>query len=131
MFRLLRLLASLLLFAPFAFAADLQVKVVDPQGAVVAGARVTAYVQNSNSTAAVAETHGDGLALLNGLANSAYRVRVLAAGFSPAEANANVPSTEALTIQLAVASAAETVVVSAERTPLPTDETGANTSALD
>ncbi|HEY5162145.1 MAG TPA: hypothetical protein VII81_03950, partial [Terriglobales bacterium] len=64
MSRLLRLFASLLLFVPFTFAADLQVKVVDPQGAVVAGARVTAYVRNSTAAAAVGETRGDGLALL-------------------------------------------------------------------
>jgi outer membrane cobalamin receptor len=131
MSRLLRLFASLLLFVPFTFAADLQVKVVDPQGAVVAGARVTAYVRNSTAAAAVGETRGDGLALLSGLAGGEYRVRVLAPGFAAAEANAKVPSNEALAVRLSVASAAETVVVSAERTPLPTGETGADTSLLD
>lgn len=131
MSRLLRLFASLLLFVPFTFAADLQVKVVDPQGAVVAGARVTAYVRNSTAAAAVGETRGDGLALLGGLAGGEYRVRVLAPGFAAAEANAKVPSNEALAVRLSVASAAETVVVSAERTPLPTGESGADTSLLD
>jgi outer membrane cobalamin receptor len=131
MSRLLRLFASLLVFVPFTFASDLQVKVIDPQGAVVAGARVTAYVRNSTAAAAVGETRGDGLVLLSGLAGGEYRVRVLAPGFAPAEENAKMPSTKALAVRLSVASAAETVVVSAERTPLPTGESGADTSLLD
>ena len=128
MSRLLRLFASLLLFVPFTFAADFQVKVVDPQGAVVANARVTAYAQDSTAPAAVAQTRADGIAQLTGLAHGAYRIRVLAAGFAPAETTSS--GTEALTVHLTVATAAQTVVVSAERTPLPTDESGADTAQL-
>src|ERR1051326_8281671 len=129
MSRFLRLFASLLLTVPFAFAAELQVKVVDPQGAVVSAARVTAYVNNSDIAAAVAETRGDGVAHFTGLAGGGYRVRVLAKGFAPAEADAT--NDETVTVRLSVASAAATVVVSAERTPLPTDQSGADTSSLD
>ena len=131
MSRLLQVFASLLLFAPLTFAAEIQVKVLDSQGAVVAGARVTAYVRNSTSAVAVAETRGDGVALLNGLGDDHYRLRVLAPGFAPYEADVKASSAEPITVRLAVASAAETVVVSAERTPLPTDESGAETALLD
>ncbi len=117
-----------LLLSTFSFAADLQVKVVDPQGAVVSGARVTAYAQNSSSAAAVAQTRADGVAELAGLQSGSYRIRVLAAGFAPAEVT--VSGSEATTVRLTVATAAETVVVSAERTPVPTDESGSDTSSL-
>ena len=130
MSRILRLSVSLLLLAPLTFAADLHVKVIDPGGAVVAGARVTAYVQDSSIAAAIAQTHSDGVAVLPGLRDGAFRVRVLAPGFAPAEAGGKA-STEILTVTLSVATAAETVVVSAERTPLPADESGADTSSLD
>ncbi len=130
MSRLLRLFASLLVFAPFTFAADLQVKVVDPQGAVVAGARVTAYAQNSSTAAGVSQTRADGIAQLTGLPDGAYHVRVLAPGFAPAEEDV-ATNAETTTVRLSVATAAETVVVSADRTPLPTDESGADTSQLD
>lgn len=130
MLRSLRLFVSLLLLTTFALAAELQVKVVDPQGAVVAGARVTAYATNSTTAAGVSQTRADGTAQLMGLAEGTYRVRVLAAGFAPAEASA-ATGTETATVRLSVATAAESVVVSAERTPLPTDESGANTSQLD
>src|SRR3954469_25729791 len=130
MSRLLQWFVALVLLAPFTFAADLQVKVVDPQGAVVAGARVTAYLHNSTIAAAVAQTHSDGVAVLKGLSDGQFRVRILAPGFAPAEITAN-PSGEIATANLSLATAAETVVVSAERTPLPAAESGADTSLLD
>jgi outer membrane cobalamin receptor len=124
----------LLLFASFllstlSFASDVRVKVVDPQGAVVTGARVAAYPPGSTSAIAVAETAGDGIAQLTVNAER-IAVRVLKAGFAPVESTF-APSDEVVVVHLAVASAAASVVVSAERTPLPTDESGATTSSLD
>ena len=130
MLRLLRLFVSLLLLTTPVLAADLHVKVVDPQGAVIAGARVTAYAQDSSVAATLAQTRGDGVAQLTGLSTGVYRVQVFAPGFAPAEATASAGA-EVVTVHLSVATAAESVVVSAERTPLPTDESGAETVQLD
>lgn len=122
------LLFVCLLVSTISSASDLQIRVVDPQGAVVAGARVAVYAQNSSSAAAVSQTRADGVADLSGLPNGSYRIRVLAAGFAPAEVSA---SDQVTTVHLALPTAAETVVVSAERTPVPTNESGADTAALD
>jgi hypothetical protein len=130
MLRLLRLYFSFLLLTTSALAADLQVKVVDPHGAVVSGARVTAYPPNSTAPASVLQTRADGTAQLTGVAEGTYRIRILAAGFAPAETSVTT-GTEIATVRLSVATAAETVVVSAERMPLPAQESGADTTLLD
>ena len=121
----------LFIFSLPVFAADLPVKIIDPQGAVIPGARVTFYPADSTTAIALMETRADGVAEFRGVHDGTFRVRVLAAGFAPAERNVTIPSREAVVVQLVVATAAETVMVSAERTPLPSDESGADTSALD
>lgn len=125
--RFLPFVASLFFLASSAVA-DVQIKVVDPQGAVVPGARVSVLAQNSQTVVAVRLTGADGSAVFATLSNGAYRVRVLAPGFAPAESP--VSSAE-ITVRLSLASAGETVVVSAERTPLPAGQSGADTSSLD
>jgi vitamin B12 transporter len=120
----------LLLLAASSFAADLKVKVVDPQSAVVAGARVTVYPRGSSIAVAVRTTNAEGTCAFSGLSASAYRVEVLAPGFAPAQARASVAQEAEITVKLALPSAAETVVVSAERTPLPSQDTGSDTSSL-
>ena len=120
---------SLLLMAS-SFASDLTVKVVDPQAAVVAGARVTLYPQHSSTAVAVRTTNAEGTAAFAGLSASMYRVEVLAPGFAPAIASASVAQETQVTVKLALPKAAETVVVSAERTPLPSQDTGSDTSSL-
>ncbi|MGH9523757.1 MAG: TonB-dependent receptor, partial [Terriglobales bacterium] len=125
------LLLAFTLIVTTLFASDLQVKVVDPQGAVVAAARVSAYPAGSNTPGATAETRADGVAQLAGLAEGTFQIRVLAPGFAPAEATLTFPAKETAVVHLALASAATTVVVSAERTPLPLDESTADTSQLD
>jgi outer membrane cobalamin receptor len=136
----------LLLLIASSFASDLKVKVTDPQSAVVAGARVTVYPQNSAAAVAVRTTNAEGTCRFTALSDaSAHRIEVLAPGFAPATASTSVsaglspnmgrstssaaPEAE-ITIKLALPRAAETVVVSAERTPLPTEETGSETSLL-
>ncbi len=128
--RSLRCLLFLLLSLACAFGSELTIKVVDPQSAVVAGARVSVYPQGSSTAAAVLNTRSDGMAKFSGLASAEYRVEVLAAGFAPAHSHA-IPVQEAhITVQLDIASAAETVVVTAERTPLPANESGADSFLL-
>ncbi|MGZ4826564.1 MAG: TonB-dependent receptor [Terriglobales bacterium] len=121
------LAALCLLLTAASSASDLKVRVVDPQSAVIAGARVTLYLQNSSTAVAVRSTNAEGICEFSGLSQRAYRVEVLAPGFAPAKAVASPPQAE---ITLELPTAAETVVISAERTPLPTQETGSDTSSL-
>jgi vitamin B12 transporter len=127
--RLSRLLPIIFLISVAAFAADLHVRVIDPQSAVVPGARVAIFT-TSNKTIAVAATGADGTATFNGIAEGNYRVQVLAAGFRERAVDASVPS-EPLTVQVAVAGEAKTVVVTATATPVAVEESGSSISTLD
>jgi vitamin B12 transporter len=125
------LLFAFLFLTVAVFASDLQVKVVDPQGAVVSGARVSIYPDSETIASATANTHADGTALLGGLSGGAFRIRVLAPGFAAAERAVTLPAAEVAIVHLTVASAAQTVSVTADRTPLPLEESAADTSSLD
>lgn len=125
--RVLRFLCTLLLLQA-AWAADITIKVVDPQSAVVPGASVLLLRSGTATPLAVQSTSGNGVARFSGLASGSYEVRVLAPGFAPLTAPANSPG-EA-TLQLRIAAATQNVVVSATRTPVPSEETGAEVSSL-
>ncbi len=130
------LCASLLLFVSFAAAsaADLKVKVVDPQSAAVAGAQVSLFSKESDTALNVAATSSEGIATFTDLklsepSSGSYHIKVLAPGFAPQ--NEDLPAhSDAITIQLRVATASETVVVTATRTPVPAEESGASISTL-
>jgi len=125
--------ASFLLFALLAAAsaADLKVKVIDPQSAAVSGAQVTLFVTGANtSSTKIATTSAEGVALFGGLSSSVYQLQVLAPGFAPYQ-EVDPGHAELLTIQLHLATASETVVVTATRTPLLAEETGASISTLE
>ncbi|MGA7138677.1 MAG: TonB-dependent receptor [Terriglobales bacterium] len=62
-------------------------------------------------------------------ASSAYRVQVLAAGFALETLDLS-PASEAVTIKLHVATAAENIVVTATRTPVPSQAAGADVATL-
>src|SRR5574340_1258095 len=113
--RSLHLLVPLLLLALTAPAADLNIRVTDPQSAVVAGARVVLYAKGRAAAAAVRETSAEGVATFSGLPSGEYQVQVLAAGFAAQSLSVTEPRDSLLTVRLSVASAAATVVVSAER----------------
>jgi vitamin B12 transporter len=123
--------ASFLLFVLLAAAsaADLKVKVIDPQSAAVSGAQVTLFVTGANPPS-TATTSAEGIAVFGGLPSSAYQLQVLAPGFAPYK-ELNPGHAELVTIQLHLAPASETVVVTATRTPLPAEETGASISTLE
>src|SRR5215471_4111977 len=91
-----------------ALAADLTVKVLDPQGGAVAGAQVQ-LLADQNKIVATQITSAEGLAVFQRATDSSYKVKVLAPGF--AAETAGVESSE-LTVSLRLATAAETVVVS-------------------
>jgi len=125
--RILRWLCALLLLQA-AWAADITIKVVDPQSAVVPGASVLLQRSGTATPVAVQSTSGNGTVRFSGLAGGSYEVRVLAPGFAPLIARANSPGE--VTLQLRIATATQNVVVSATRTPVPGEETGAEVSSL-
>src|SRR5271157_4756705 len=82
--------------------AEIKIKVVDPQDAVVAGAEVQLLKPGKPAPAAVQSTSAEGLVIFREAASSAYRVQVLAPGF--AAETVDLPSTpEVITIKLRVA----------------------------
>jgi vitamin B12 transporter len=127
--RFFRILTSFTCLLAAASAAEIKIKVVDPQSAVVAGAQVVLIPEGSTTPAAVATTSAEGLAVFRGVAANPYHVRVLAPGFAEA-AKDFPPSTEIVTVELRLAPAAETVVVTATRTPVPTEAAGADVETL-
>ncbi len=127
--RFLRILTSVICLLAAASAAELKIKVVDPQSAVVAGAQVLLIPQGSATPVAVATTSSEGLAVFRGVGANRYSVRVLAPGFAQ-EAKDLSPSAETVTVDLRLAAAEETVVVTATRTPVPTEVAGADVETL-
>ena len=114
-----------LFFSLSAFAADLTVKVVDPQAAAVAGAQVALLCPE---LIAIRATSAEGTATLPQQEKQHCQVRVRAAGF--AEEFAEAPAQAELKIALRLATASETIVVSGTRTPVRGDEAGVSVDSL-
>jgi outer membrane cobalamin receptor len=109
--------------------AEIKIKVVDPQDAVVTGAEVQLLKLGKPVPAAVQSTSAEGLVVFRGEASSSYRIQVLALGFAPETVDLS-PTADLITIKLRLATAAETVVVTATRTPVPSQAAGADVDAL-
>jgi vitamin B12 transporter len=141
------LCVSFLLFVVLsvASAADLKVKVVDPQSAAVAGAQVFLFSKGSDTPLKIATTSAEGVALFSELkfgelkldelkpgelSSGPYKLQVLAPGFAAFSEDVYDRS-GAITIPLRLATTSETVVVTATRTPLAAEETGASISTLE
>ena len=125
------LCASLLLFAfvAAASAAELKIKVIDPQSAAVSGAKVLLLEDRTASHPAVELTSAEGFAVFRGVATGPHQLRVLAPGFA-VETTAISAGADSVTIQLRLAPASETVVVSATRSPVPGEDAGADVATL-
>ena len=126
--RFCRVLFFVFLLAIPALAGDLRVKVVDPQSAAVFGAQVELLPQQGGAAAAFESTSAEGLAVFHNLPDGPLRVQVLAAGFGPQ--TVDVTASQELTVQLHLAPAAETVVVTATRSPLSVETSGASVATL-
>src|ERR1017187_3776536 len=119
----------LLYIFPSIASAEIKIKVVDPQDAAVAGAEVQLLKLGKPAPAAIQSTSAEGLAIFRQAPSSSCRVQVLAPGFA-AETVDLSSTTEVITIKLRVATAAETVVVTATRTPVPSEAAGADVDTL-
>ncbi|MGA9206977.1 MAG: TonB-dependent receptor, partial [Terriglobales bacterium] len=122
------LIASLELAA---HAADLKVTVVDLQSAAVAGAQVALYPAAGSQAVGLQNSSAEGKADFTGLQNGDYRLEVLAPGFAPAKLAVHIPSKINVEVRLSVAGPEQTVVVTATRTPVPAEESGASVDLLD
>jgi vitamin B12 transporter len=127
--RFFRVLTSVICLLAAASAAELKIKVVDPQSAVVAGAQVVLLPEGSARPSAVAITSAEGLAVFRDIGSNLYHVRVLAPGFAAATKDVS-PSAETALVELRLAVAPETVVVTATRTPVPIVASGADVETL-
>jgi outer membrane cobalamin receptor len=126
------LCVSFLLFVALAAAsaAELKVKVVDPQSAPVAGAQVSLSSKRSDTVLKIGTSSAEGIVAFGDLSPSSYSLQVLAPGF--ASHNEEVTAqTGVVTIRLRLATASETIVVTATRTPVAAEETGASISTLE
>jgi vitamin B12 transporter len=125
--------AALLLFVALtaASAADLKVKVVDPQSAAVSGAQVSLFSKRNDAALKIATTSAEGIAEFGELSSGSYQIQVLAPGFAPHTEDVATTHPAVITIQLHLASASETVVVTATRTPLPAGESSSSISTLE
>ena len=81
--RSFRILTSVICLLAAASAAEIKIKVVDPQSAVVAGAQVQLTRQDSTTPAAVGTTSAEGVVVFRAVEKSSYHAQVLAPGFAP------------------------------------------------
>jgi outer membrane cobalamin receptor len=128
-FRLVVFCLFVILLSNFAFALDLKVRVADPSSAVVSGARVAVYAENSRQAIALALSDAQGVATFHNLNATELHVEVLAPGFAPLTLTVTKPGE--VTAQLKLAPQGETVVVLASPSPLEAGLTGLNISTLD
>jgi vitamin B12 transporter len=120
---------SLFAFVVAASAAELKIKVIDPQSAAVSGAKVLLFEDRTASHPAVELTSAEGFAVFRGVATGPHQLRVLAPGFA-VETTAISAGADSVTIQLRLAPSSETVVVSATRTPVSAEDAGADVATL-
>lgn len=131
--RFLSRLLALVVFSLPALASELTIKIVDPLGAAVAGAQVELFSEGSSRPAAVATASAQGSITFSQVPAGTLRVHVLAAGFAEAWqtlARAGASQENQISVSMKLSVANEMVVVSATRTPLATDESGASISTL-
>ncbi|HYA22979.1 MAG TPA: TonB-dependent receptor [Terriglobales bacterium] len=133
--RFSRVFATVLICVLAASAAEITIKVIDPQSAAVSGAQVTLWRpgvparQNAGSPLAMENTSAEGIAVFHNLPQGSYRVQVLAPGFA-AQMIDVPPSAELITVGLELAPAAETVVVTATGNPVPSEVSGAQVETV-
>jgi vitamin B12 transporter len=130
-FFLLTIFLSFLSTAVSAASAEIRIKVIDPQGSAVAGAQVRLLANDKSLPMLVQNTSAEGLVVFRdaGSKSNSYSVRVLAAGFAVETADV-AKNDEVLTVKLRLATAAETVVVTATRTPVASQAAGADVNTL-
>ena len=122
------ILLSVLLLAA-ASAAEIKIQVLDPRSAAVSGAQVELSQPGATALLAVGVTSAEGVAEFPATNAERLRIRVLAPGFAAETVDVS-PSREIVTVRLHLATAAETVVVTATRNPVLMEASGADVETL-
>jgi outer membrane cobalamin receptor len=128
--RILRVVFFIFALVAAASAAELKVKVVDPQSAAVPGAQVS-LLRNNGAALHTATSTGDGTVSFENVPAGDYQVQVLAPGFARLTITVTAPRADSITAHLHLAAATEVIVVTATRTPVPAAESGASVTLLD
>ncbi len=126
---LLALVSAALVFQ--VSASEIKIQIVDPHSALVGSARVTLYSQQKSAPIDVRSATANGVAEFQGLQPGHYRVEVLAPGFAPQTQQITLEQTAALTLHLKLATAEQTVSVTAAATPATGAETSSDVSIID
>ena len=113
------------------FAAHLKVKVMDPNSAAIGSAQVSMLPAEQSTPVGVLLTSAEGIASFSGIPDGQYRLQVLAPGFAPQTVNVTVPQESEFAVKLNVAGGTEIVVVTATRTPIAEQDSGASVSTLE
>jgi len=114
-----------------ALGSELTIRVVDPRSAVVAGAQVELFADPSNRPIALQLTSAQGIAEFRNVPSGGIRLRILAPGFAEKrEVVAGDDENNQHTMQLQLAVAQETVVVTGTNMPAPNFESGASINEL-
>jgi vitamin B12 transporter len=132
--RFVRISSGVLFLLAAASAAELRILVTDPQSAPVGGAQVTLLQHRSHNIAAVQNTSVEGSVVFRTVNAGPYQIKVLSPGFaeqtvSQDQQHSRSQSTTVI-IQLRLAPAAETVVVTATRSPLPDETANVSVASL-
>ena len=107
---------------------SIHVKVLDPSSAAVPGARVAVF-SSDGKTLGVGTSAGDGVASFKNLSGNVRALRVDALRFR--STGDHCRRTGSGQVQLSIAVSAQTVVVTADATPLESAKAGAAVSSLD
>ena len=129
--RFVRTVVVVALLSGSVFAADFKVKVVDPNSSAIGSAQVSLSPVEQSTLVGVLLTSAEGLASFTGIADGPYRLQVLVPGFAPQTVNVTVPQASVFLVKLNVAGATEIVVVTATRTPVSEQDSGASVSTLE
>ena len=129
--RFVRTVVVVALLSASVFAADFKVKVVDPNSSAIGSAQVSLSPVEQSTLVGVLLTSAEGLASFTGIPDGPYRLQVLAPGFAPQTVNVTVPQASVFLVKLSVAGATEIVVVTATRTPVSEQDSGASVSTLE
>jgi vitamin B12 transporter len=126
-----RAVFSLFILVVTLSATDLKVHVADAQSAAIPGAQIALLPEQGDTPYAVKTTPADGIAIFRDVPEGAFRVRIYAAGFAMRDQLVRVPNESSITVTMAVSGPEQTVVVTATRTPVVLEDSGAKVTVLD
>jgi len=124
------ILVSSTLWVASAFAADVTIHILDPNGRAVGGARVALFVTGGKRAVTTLDSDSTGTVIVRNLSAGGYELSVQAPGFAASSRAVRVAADSEVEVKLAVAAPPETAVVTATETPLTENQIGAPTELV-